>query len=481
MPAPKNVNATVSGSSTIYVSWSVVSNASGYVIEYATDKAFTTGIGTVNSSTNSATLTSLKTSTLYYVRVMATGTGEYADSEWSAADSATTLLELATPTLSVTQTGSNTISVTWSAVSNASHYVVQYTTDETFTTGINSTDYLRNNSVTLTGLKPNTVYYVRVVARGDQMHGNSDYSAPKSATTLARPVSVTGGTEKENQAAEKAIEEAWKKVETQEQKINAHQEKIDKAEDDEKTKEKTLKNLYDQMGWLELELYLLNVAAQNIEASGLAAPTMAKEVAKIIPLYKKLDALQKKVAKLEDKHSEKLRKTLDKLYDQMEWLEEKIGWYEYYYYGIGHEHRYLLRSGLAAPIVAKAIAKAISLEMKAFALNRKIEKAGDRTSEATMNKLSIAGDKLMIESQWYDDEVIPAIAKCETLEAAKAKAKEMEKATAIVKNIIAQWVKIDKAEAKKNPSYKTINKLHDDLDKLKDQLASLGYFILSWW
>jgi hypothetical protein len=87
IPTLGDVTAT---GNTITVTWNAISNANGYRVEYSTDSTFATGTVTVNSSTTSVQITKLDTETTYFVRVMAIGTGDYSDSEYSSAKSVTT-------------------------------------------------------------------------------------------------------------------------------------------------------------------------------------------------------------------------------------------------------------------------------------------------------------------------------------------------------------------------------------------------------
>ena len=189
LAAPTLGNVVATGSSTISVTWGAVANANGYVIQYATNTAFNVEVNTVtvDASTTSTTIDNLKANTTYYVRIMATGTGSYSNSDYSAAKPvATHKIKLAAPTLNIVfATGSSTIDVTWNAEANASSYIVQYTTDADFAAGVESVT-VGSQSMTwanLTGLKANTTYYVRIMATGTGDYGNSDYSDAKSVTT----------------------------------------------------------------------------------------------------------------------------------------------------------------------------------------------------------------------------------------------------------------------------------------------------------
>ena len=113
IPTGVTVNAgTTAG--TLTVSWNEVGNASGYVIQYAIDATFTIGVKTQTVASDTGTtanIESLTPGTLYYVRVMAIGTGDFTDSSYSDSASATPNLGNFNPV--VTSTAPNTAVVSW--------------------------------------------------------------------------------------------------------------------------------------------------------------------------------------------------------------------------------------------------------------------------------------------------------------------------------------------------------------------------------
>ncbi|MDO4575402.1 MAG: fibronectin type III domain-containing protein [Planctomycetia bacterium] len=116
------VEAMAESSSQIEVSWSAVENASGYVLTVMQ------GTNTVFSTTTTsltATVSDLSADTLYTVIVTAKGTGEFVDSEPGTTE-CKTLIQLLPPVLTVTERTTNSVTVTWDAIENASGYEVQY-------------------------------------------------------------------------------------------------------------------------------------------------------------------------------------------------------------------------------------------------------------------------------------------------------------------------------------------------------------------
>ncbi len=179
-----------SGGNALDVSWNSVANAGGYMIQYATNSTFTTGVGTkaAGSSDTSATISGLSASTTYYVRIMATGSGSYSDSNWSSAviqkTSASTLLD--TPLLTaVTATEAGKLNVSWDGVANAGGYTLQYATNSSFTAGLGTKSFFSaTRSTILEELSASTTYYVRIMASGSGSYTDSAWSATKSATTV---------------------------------------------------------------------------------------------------------------------------------------------------------------------------------------------------------------------------------------------------------------------------------------------------------
>ena len=181
-----------SGQNSVSVTVGGVSNASGYQLQYSTDSSFSTGVTTLNVQAGTRTVTGLRAGTKYYFRVKAVGSGNNSDSVYSAVKSITTsssVTKLSTPSLSLTVTGSNSISATIGSVSNASGYKLQYSTDSSFSSGVTTLN-VSAGTRSISNLSASTTYYFRVQALGSGNYSNSDYSATKSATTNAAPLTL---------------------------------------------------------------------------------------------------------------------------------------------------------------------------------------------------------------------------------------------------------------------------------------------------
>jgi chitodextrinase len=196
--APTLGEVKATGSNAISVAWSTVSNASGYTVQYATNSAFTTGIGTktVSSSITSTTIDGLSADTTYYVRVMATGTGAYSNSDYSAYKSATTFsvttkLPVAPANFKSTAQTSNSVTLTWDSQTNLTSYKLEYkkSTDQTWITWSPApgTDAV---SATVTGLAANTEYNFRLTATNDD--GSETSTTNATTDPLVPPEPQTG-------------------------------------------------------------------------------------------------------------------------------------------------------------------------------------------------------------------------------------------------------------------------------------------------
>ena len=189
---PKNVTVTAQNTESIAVSWSAVSNATGYVIEWATDEDFDEHFDTHNVSgggTVTYTIHGLQANTLYYVRIMTIGNAEtHDDSDWSETKSTTThKIVLSVPTDVTEQACTDTtLVIHWTGDENADGYEIQWALNvDDFEPGetILGTEHSSTASFEIEGLNPNTSYYVRVRATGSGDYVDSHWSAPVPFTT----------------------------------------------------------------------------------------------------------------------------------------------------------------------------------------------------------------------------------------------------------------------------------------------------------
>ncbi|NLD91586.1 MAG: 4Fe-4S binding protein [Fibrobacter sp.] len=190
---PSNVVAEALSEKSIYVTWDAVANASTYTVLYSTQAngTFTTRI----SSTNSFVIESLNASTTYYVKVTAAndaGTSDASDVV-SAKTQEPALQAPSAPVLAVATVADTSLKVTWSAVNDASTYIIErsVTSSGSFS-AICTTSAL---AYTDTKCSANTTYYYK--GKAGNSAGYSSYSSVASGKTdaaLSAPGTLTKGT-----------------------------------------------------------------------------------------------------------------------------------------------------------------------------------------------------------------------------------------------------------------------------------------------
>jgi hypothetical protein len=174
------------------LSWSSVTNATSYVIQYSTLSNFST-FTERTSTTTSFSLTGLAYNTPYYWRVKAVNGGVSGD--WSTRSFTTVQLTLSAPTLSSPSNSATGVSVnpalSWFSVANATGYVIQYSTASDFSSYTETTS--TSTSKSLSGLSYSTTYYWRVKATNGSIQGpwSSNWSFTTQAVTLSTPSLVS--------------------------------------------------------------------------------------------------------------------------------------------------------------------------------------------------------------------------------------------------------------------------------------------------
>jgi photosystem II stability/assembly factor-like uncharacterized protein len=185
LTAPDDLATNVPVNTTL--SWSPVTNAASYVVQYSTSSTFGTYTERT-STTTSLSLTGLAYNTLYYWRVKAVNGG--VTGGWSNRSFTTVQLTLSEPTLSSPSNGATGVSVSpnlsWLSVANATGYIIQYSTVSDFTTNTETTS--TSTSKSLSGLSYSTTYYWRVKATNGSIQG--PWSGARSFTTQALTLSV---------------------------------------------------------------------------------------------------------------------------------------------------------------------------------------------------------------------------------------------------------------------------------------------------
>lgn len=171
-------------STAVTLTWTTIANASGYLLQRATDNAFTANVAAVYSGTALTTVsTGLSPSTVYYYRAKAIGTGYYTDGNYSPVVSVTTSTPVGASTLSLNGAAGTQIATVWTSVTNAAGYTLQQAANTAFTTGVTTVYAGTATTFTQTGLSPQTVYCYRVNATGSGTLTDGAASSVLSATT----------------------------------------------------------------------------------------------------------------------------------------------------------------------------------------------------------------------------------------------------------------------------------------------------------
>jgi len=180
---PSGLGSSNVSSTTATVSWTAVSGASSYNLQYKTSAAST--FTTVNTTSSSYSLSGLSASTAYVFQVQtvcSSGSSAYSS---QASFTTTAATSCGVPTgLAASSVGNTSATLSWAAVSGATSYNLQYKTSaaSTFTT-VNTSATSRS----LTGLVAGTAYVAQVQAVCSS--GSSAYSSQVGFTTTSGSVS----------------------------------------------------------------------------------------------------------------------------------------------------------------------------------------------------------------------------------------------------------------------------------------------------
>jgi fibronectin type 3 domain-containing protein len=182
---PTNIVATVSSVNSIIVSWSSVSNITGYRIYRSTSYSGNyIQIGT--SPENSFIDSGLSPGTTYYYKVSAYNSNV----ESSQSNSAQATTQLSAPTGLTVTSSANSMTIEWSSVPNAAGYRIYRSTSSSgnytqiSTSSTNS--YIDNTG----GLSSGTTYYYKVSAYNNNGVESSQSNSASATTQLSAPTGV---------------------------------------------------------------------------------------------------------------------------------------------------------------------------------------------------------------------------------------------------------------------------------------------------
>ncbi|MBQ6828501.1 MAG: fibronectin type III domain-containing protein, partial [Thermoguttaceae bacterium] len=186
LPAPTPSVALTEEETTLELSFETVENATSYVYRYSTSADFADATEVAAAESGAFEISGLEPGETYYFQTKAVGGGDYVDSEWSTAISATTeAIDLPAPSVAIEAVGTTTLDFTVGAVANATAYYYRYAASEAELANATPIALDAAGTVALSGLPANATRYFQAAAVGDGVgYLDSAWSAPVSATTL---------------------------------------------------------------------------------------------------------------------------------------------------------------------------------------------------------------------------------------------------------------------------------------------------------
>lgn len=173
--------ASATSTTALSTSWNAVTSATGYQLQASTSSSFGSFAYNQNVTGTSQAISGLGYNTGYFVRIRAVSGAN--QGPWSNVVNVSTRA-LAAPTITATANSASQVSTSWTAVTGATGYSVQWSTNQSSW----STSTVTTTSRAVTGLNEGTLYYFRVRA---EMDGNlGPWSAVDTATT--NPGAPTG-------------------------------------------------------------------------------------------------------------------------------------------------------------------------------------------------------------------------------------------------------------------------------------------------
>lgn len=181
--SPSGLSSSVTSSGAT-VSWTAVSGAASYSVDYklSTDASWTNAAAATTST--SVTISGLSSSTLYDYRV-STNCGTNGASGYSSAQFTTSAPFVCNAPTGLTSSGvgSSGATVSWTAVTGATNYAVDYKLNSS-STWVSAASATTSTSVVLSGLTASSLYDWRV-STNCGTNGVSGYSSAQFTTTAA--------------------------------------------------------------------------------------------------------------------------------------------------------------------------------------------------------------------------------------------------------------------------------------------------------
>lgn len=185
LPKKETLTASLHKFNKVKLKWNSQSHATGFQIQYSTDKTFKTGTTLITCKTSTAvkkTISNLKYNTKYYFRIRAyksnVGNGKW--SKKVSVKTGKTPIPARQKIKSSTLKNKREIKLTWKKQSSKykAGYRIQYSTDKSFkdVTKIKTITYKKTSKTyrTLRNLKKKTTYYIRI--QGYNKYGSGKWS-----------------------------------------------------------------------------------------------------------------------------------------------------------------------------------------------------------------------------------------------------------------------------------------------------------------
>ena len=188
-PAPGGLSASSSGENSVSVSWTALTGADKYEVQYRQGSSGNWSTYKNDITGTSPTVSGLQCDTGYQFRVRAYGDGVTYRTDWGAWATTTASTGLCKPPgpggLSASAPGENSVSVSWTALTGADKYEVQYRQGSSGNWSTYKND-ITGTSPTVSGLQCDTGYQFRVRAYGDGVTYRADWGAWSSASSDVR-------------------------------------------------------------------------------------------------------------------------------------------------------------------------------------------------------------------------------------------------------------------------------------------------------
>lgn len=190
LPASAGLTVGTYTDTTVALSWTAISGATGYIVQRAKNNKFTKQLTTVyTGSSTSTTDSDVADNTQYYYRVFGTAAGDTVDdiagaNNYATDDVKTRAQLVASESLVASVVTDTTLTLTWEAVTGATGYVLERATNSGFSSGLTTIYTGANLTYDDTGLTPGTTYYYRVHPTAAN-HNIANYTTESQAMAAA--------------------------------------------------------------------------------------------------------------------------------------------------------------------------------------------------------------------------------------------------------------------------------------------------------